>query len=244
MILHPLRIKHQHINRLGAPRRGGRHHRCVLSLPGPAAMRCPGPRPGQREWRAHRAVVAAARQPGHVLLFDEHMARPMRPQRVDARPRVELPTDDARGVPEQREVPAARQRAREEPRAALQRLGAPHLRRHPDIAEQVERQRLRPRRGAEHRAIIHPRHPPPHHIRVRLKLQPLLDAHRPAGTRERHGHVRMGGAEPKHRRAGEQCPRQQAVRGSRLGGRQSPIHAPIVAALGGLLQQRELSNAM
>lgn len=124
---------------------------------------------------------------------------------------MELPAHDARDVPEQREVPAVLQRSREEPRAAVQHLRAPHLRLHLDIAEQIERQRLRPRRGAEDHAAVHMRYPPAHRVRVRFELQPLLLAHWAIGRWQRHGDVRMG-REAEQGDAGEQCRRQRVYR--------------------------------
>ena len=225
MILHPLRVDHQHINGLALCRvcrtrtTAQRFRLAARALRTPSAgrpHRQRRPRPlGQGGGKAHRlarqAVVAATRQLRHVLLRHKHVPSPLRPQGVEPRRRVELPAHDARGVPKQREVPAALQRPGKEPRAALQRPGAPHPRPHLDIPEQVHHQRRRPGYGPEDGIAVHPRHPPPHHQRIRRQLHPLLRTHRhPASPKHpfasrRHGNraqrhpKHQQGATPRHR---------------------------------------------
>ncbi len=191
MILHPLRVDHQHINGLALCRvcrtrtTAQRFRLAARTLRAASAgrpHRQRSPRPlGQGRCEACRptrqAVVAATRQLRHVLLRHKHALSPLRPQGVEPRRRVELPAHDARGVPKQREVPAALQRPGKEPRAALQRPGAPHPRPHLDIPEQVHHQRRRPGHGPEDGIAVHPRHPPPHHQRIRRQLHPLLRTH-------------------------------------------------------------------
>ena len=148
-----------------------------------------------------RDIVAATGQRGDVLLLDEYAPRPKRAHGEDTHRRMELAAQDAARAAEQREAPAANQPAGEKLRAALQRLGAPHPRLQFRIREQIQLQRPVPRRRLEHRVDRHPRLPPPHHIRIRRQLLPLLDAERRLVCRPKQRRGVRRCADGQHRQA-------------------------------------------